>query len=494
MQDEIHKAMSRIKICFASLKDMLNDNIKGNSTPQDETIFNSDILILYETFLQEPRNINGFHAAHVLAKVGPEGRPSGGVSCYYNRDLGQAKNVETRENTVIIQLNNLQIAGIYIRPQSSADEVIEIIMTAQDQIDPEIPTLLAGDLSCRIDRPNSKSEAFLELMEEEGFTLINEAQNKTYISHNVSSTINLVFHRGNEIKCRSITTTTVSASTPIRKHLPSTPPQPTKRKSKPWFDSECYTTRNLVLEKLQEMKKTNKNYENLRLGYMHIKIKYNSLLKAKKQEYTQIKEEELLREAEIKPYRVLEPRRTKVTPSIAMTVWERHFADLLQKKNSHYHTEGRNSLTANERITEEEVWQAIERSKPRKAAGPDNISNLLLKGAMIYTGKIWAAIYNKCLQTSEIPTIWRESTVKVIYKGKGPQNTPQSYRGIALDCAPFKIMNNIILKKIHDSIMTVMPLEQRFPNFSSHGALFEAKVSRGAPRNVYFLVLSVYVV
>ncbi|KAJ4436467.1 hypothetical protein ANN_16498, partial [Periplaneta americana] len=36
-------------------------------------------------------------------------------------------------------------------------------------------------------------------------------------------------------------------------------------------------------------------------------------------------------------------------------------------------------------------------------------------------------------------------------------------------------------------------LEQRFPNFFSHGALFEAKVSLGAPRNVYFLVLSVYV-
>ncbi|KAJ4441961.1 hypothetical protein ANN_11825 [Periplaneta americana] len=36
MQDEIHKAVSRIKICFASLKDMLNDNIKGNSTPQGE--------------------------------------------------------------------------------------------------------------------------------------------------------------------------------------------------------------------------------------------------------------------------------------------------------------------------------------------------------------------------------------------------------------------------------------------------------------------------
>ena len=71
-----------------------------------------------------------------------------------------------------------------------------------------------------MDRPNSKSQAIVELMEEEGFTITNAAQTKTYISHNGSSTINLIFYQGNELKLQSITTTAVSASTLIRKHLP----------------------------------------------------------------------------------------------------------------------------------------------------------------------------------------------------------------------------------------------------------------------------------
>jgi hypothetical protein len=84
--------------------------------------------------------------------------------------------VETRENTVIVQFNNLQIIGIYIRPQCSADEVVEAIMSALELTDPEISTLLAEDLNCRMDRPNNKLQALMELMEEEGFTLTNAAQ------------------------------------------------------------------------------------------------------------------------------------------------------------------------------------------------------------------------------------------------------------------------------------------------------------------------------
>jgi hypothetical protein len=108
---------------------------------------------------------------------------------------------------------------------------------------------------------------------------------------------------------------------------------------------------------------------------------YNSLLKGKKLQYTHIKEEELMREAEMKPYRSLDPRRTKTTASIPMSIWESHFTSLLQKKSSYYHNGGRLPLTENERITEDEVWQTIERSQHDKAAGPNNISNELRKGA-----------------------------------------------------------------------------------------------------------------
>jgi Reverse transcriptase (RNA-dependent DNA polymerase). len=79
---------------------------------------------------------------------------------------------------------------------------------------------------------------------------------------------------------------------------------------------------------------------------------------------------------------------------------------------------------------------------------------------MLFTVKLWTALYIKCLEIMDIPIIWRESTVKVVYKGNGPQNTPDSsYRGITFECAPFKILNNILLGKIHDRVMTVRPRE-----------------------------------
>ena len=41
---------------------------------------------------------------------------------------------------------------------------------------------------------------------------------------------------------------------------------------------------------------------------------------------------------------------------------------------------------------------------------------------MLFTVKLWTALYKKCLQITDNSTMWRESTVKVVYKGKGLQN------------------------------------------------------------------------
>jgi len=102
-------------------------------------------------------------------------------------------------------------------------------------------------------------------------------------------------------------------------------PQPAKRISKPWFDRDCYIERNLVLEKPNELRKTNARDDYLRLAYANARARYKSLLKAKKLQYTHIKEEESMRGAEMKPYRALDPRRIKTTPSIPMSIWESHF-------------------------------------------------------------------------------------------------------------------------------------------------------------------------
>ena len=80
--------------------------------------------------------------------------------------------------------------------------------------------ILAGDLNCRIDKPNVKTELILETMAEEGFILINKPDLKTYIAPNGTSTIDLVFCKGENTKTTNQEGLWSSAITPLRKHIP----------------------------------------------------------------------------------------------------------------------------------------------------------------------------------------------------------------------------------------------------------------------------------
>jgi hypothetical protein len=55
---------------------------------------------------------------------------------------------------------------------------------------------------------------------------------------------------------------------------------------------------------------------------------------------------------------------------------------------------------------------------------------------------------------------WRYSTVTVLYKGKGKQDGADVYRGIALECAPFKVLTRVILNLISGRIRNAIPDEQ----------------------------------
>ena len=134
-----------------------------------------------------------------------------------------------------------------------------------------------------------------------------------------------------------------------------------------------------------------------------------------------------------------------MTPSISLSIWKSHFPTLLQKKSSYYHFGAYFPQTENERITEDEVWQTMKRSKPDKVAGPDNILNELMKRAMLFTITVDSTIQQMPGNHGYSHNMERIN-IKVGYKGKGPQNVLDSYRGITLKCAPFKILNNILLK------------------------------------------------
>ena len=83
-------------------------------------------------------------------------------------------------------------------------------------------------------------------------------------------------------------------------------------------------------------------------------------------------------------------------------------------------------------FTQDEVRQVFEGFKPRKAPGPDGITNEI---QLVYKGipKTITAIYNECLRTECFPTNWKTSRILPITKpGREDITDPSNLRPISL--------------------------------------------------------------
>jgi hypothetical protein len=99
-------------------------------------------------------------------------------------------------------------------------------------------------------------------------------------------------------------------------------------------------------------------------------------------------------------------------------------------------------------FTKEEVLRAINSVKNKKVAGPDKIYNKHLRVRAEDLVGTWILLYNKCLEHAKIHNAWHCSTVTVLYKDKGKRDDPDAYRGIVLECTPFKALSKLILNRI----------------------------------------------
>ena len=114
-------------------------------------------------------------------------------------------------------------------------------------------------------------------------------------------------------------------------------------------------------------------------------------------------------------------------------------------------------------ITETLVEKTIDRLKPSKSQGPDNIHPKLVKECKKSIITPLTMIFKKSLQESVLPSIWKQANVTAIYK-KGPRTKPQNYRPISLTSVPCKLMERII----RDHIVEHMTRNDFFSPFQ-HG-------------------------
>ena len=353
------------------------------------------------------------------------------------------------------------------------------------------------------------------------FSIVYVAENRTYFAYNGSSTIDLIFYKGSEIKLLTHKVCYTSTETPLKKHCPiaanfslgpvrQNKPKinteypsrkidcnaiiqnkglikllddsikeynldaaalaleetiknaiipKTKRRAKQWFDAECFEEKRRVLKALH-VARTSHIQEDLK-SYQSCRKKYKGLLKQKRNEHIESKAAMMIEEARSDPYVALRPRKQQKIGRIDMTTWEEHFQNILNTEKIHAAYEPRSpEIHIAKPFKKEEVERTILSLKNNKAAGPDGILNEHLKA---YADALLPALtdmYNMCLRLGNIPTRWKTAMIRILYKGKGDTSDPNSFRGIALENNLLKLLTRLLAKRLTNEIDYKIPDEQ----------------------------------
>ena len=98
-------------------------------------------------------------------------------------------------------------------------------------------------------------------------------------------------------------------------------------------------------------------------------------------------------------------------------------------------------------ITENLVEKAIDRLKPSKSQGPDNLHPKLIKECKNTLLQPLTLIFKQSLNESVLPDVWKQANVTSIHK-KGDKTKPDNYHPISLTSVPCKLMEKIIRDQI----------------------------------------------
>ncbi|MES9884550.1 MAG: reverse transcriptase family protein [Sedimenticola sp.] len=101
----------------------------------------------------------------------------------------------------------------------------------------------------------------------------------------------------------------------------------------------------------------------------------------------------------------------------------------------------------NTQITEDEIKKSILKLKVSKSQGPDKCHPKFLVETIESLAKPLTLLYNKSLNESKIPDIWRVANISAIHK-KGPKIKAENYRPISLTSVVCKNMERVIKDRI----------------------------------------------
>ena len=98
-------------------------------------------------------------------------------------------------------------------------------------------------------------------------------------------------------------------------------------------------------------------------------------------------------------------------------------------------------------VSNEGVTKLLKGLNPSKALGPDELHPRVLKELAAELGLVFAHLFQKSLDTSEIPKEWSLANICPPYK-KGDRALACNYRPISLTCVPCKLLEHIVCSNI----------------------------------------------
>ena len=109
-------------------------------------------------------------------------------------------------------------------------------------------------------------------------------------------------------------------------------------------------------------------------------------------------------------------------------------------------------------ITVEETLKALDSLKPTMSAGPDRISNRLIKGLKFIICNPFTKVANVSLETGIFPSLWKQGNVIPIHK-KESRLDPNNYRPVSLMSNLGKLLELLVLRKIELNIDQILAPE-----------------------------------
>ena len=98
-------------------------------------------------------------------------------------------------------------------------------------------------------------------------------------------------------------------------------------------------------------------------------------------------------------------------------------------------------------VSIEEVKKKLSQINPNKAQGPDRVPAQILKELSEELALPLSILFNKSLETGELPADWKKAEVTAIFK-KGTKSDPGNYRPVSLTCITCKLLEQFIRDRV----------------------------------------------